>query len=85
MKKAHLYLLAVFMLVAAGLPTLAQQGPINPKQVAPLRWYPANVTRQSCWKANIWVANRGSNTVSKQKGVPRGGGADKMSPFFGRT
>ena len=60
------------MVAAAALPMLAQQGPINPKQVALLRWYPANVTTIfiDSWivpygaafdGANLWVADLSFN------------------------
>ena len=42
MKKAHSFLFTVVAFLAAALSLSAQQGPINPKAVALLRWYPAN-------------------------------------------
>ena len=44
MNKAHSFLFVVVVFLAVALPLSAQQGPINPKAVALLRWYPANVT-----------------------------------------
>ena len=68
------FALLAFLTLVASLS--AQQGPINPKAVALLRWYPANLTTSFSTEgasptavafdgANIWVANWYSNTVAK--------------------
>ncbi len=62
MKKAHSFLFAVasFLAVALSLSALlsAQQGPINPHQVALLRWYPVNLTASFPTSDSGWCCDR---------------------------
>ncbi len=70
MRQSYLCALAVMSFLAVALSLSAQQGPINPKAVALLRWYPANLTTSfstvtgamASWAVtfdgrNIWVAS----------------------------
>ena len=74
MRRMHCKACGMVALLLLAVPMVAQQSPINPKAVAILRWYPANVATSfgvgQPWGvafdgANVWVTNQASNTVSK--------------------
>ena len=68
---------AVVAFLLLAMPMVAQQSPINPKAVAILRWYPANLTTffsagqypagLAFDGANIWVTNNVADTVQKRR------------------
>ena len=77
MRKIHFRAWVIAPLLLLVVPIVAQQGPINPKAVALLRWYPANRATSfnvGSWAgeqgiafdgANLWIANEFSNAVTK--------------------
>jgi len=75
MKRIHCQAWSLIAVLLLALPMLAQQEPLNPKAVALLRWYPANLTTSysvghhpegvAFDGANMWVTNYNDNTVSK--------------------
>ena len=54
MRKSYSCVLAVVAFLALVVSLSAQAGPINPKAVALLRWYPANLTTSFTVEENVF-------------------------------
>ena len=49
MKRIHCRVWSFIAVLLLAMPVLAQQEPLNPKAIALLRWYSANVTASFPW------------------------------------